>query len=124
MLPTVASTLMRQKMPIVIPNKEINVRSLFFNNSCKAILKLLVIISMERRITMQIYRIVGEKRSFIWLPALVLLSSPPDHIIIKYCNRAGSLVSHSSAAYRYSAFCCTPKSVARPSRLFKLFCCT
>src|SRR5436190_2120338 len=47
---------MMQKMPMVIPNKERKVRSLFFHSSCKAILKLVKIISNVRRIIHQNYK--------------------------------------------------------------------
>jgi hypothetical protein len=49
-LPSVAITPIMQKIPMVMPNKERNVRSLFFHNSCRAILRLLKIISIERSI--------------------------------------------------------------------------
>src|SRR6218665_1206101 len=50
----VESTPMIQKIPMVIPKRDRNVRSLFTRNSCRAILKLLQITSSTRNIA-QIY---------------------------------------------------------------------
>jgi hypothetical protein len=56
-----------QKIPIVIPKRDRKVRSLFFNNSCIAILKPLAIIAKLRRI-LQIYAMasVPGKILFLW----------------------------------------------------------
>jgi hypothetical protein len=40
---------MMQNMPMVTPKRERKVRSLFFQSSCKAILKLVAVISKMRR---------------------------------------------------------------------------
>jgi hypothetical protein len=50
-LSTVASTLIIQKMPTVMPNNDKKVRSLLERNSCNAILKLLMTISRNLNIS-------------------------------------------------------------------------
>src|SRR3990170_1594386 len=79
---------MMQKIPMVIPNKERKVRSLFFHNSSIAILKLLLIISIVRRIMVQIYRIEGElmKILFKWWQATAR-GFIPSHKSVKIDKR-------------------------------------
>src|SRR5882724_11873517 len=63
---TTARTPIIQNIPMVTPNNERKVRSLFFHNSCSAILKLLPMISSVRRIMKQIYRKLREEGKILF----------------------------------------------------------
>src|SRR5690348_18257947 len=69
---TVASTPIMQNIPMVIPNSERKVRSLFFHSSCRAMIKLLPTISIVRRIMVQIY---DKQRS----EEVILYKWPPHY---------------------------------------------